>query len=416
MLNQKEFKKLTSADEALKLFLNNIKPKSLDIINVSLNIALNRILAQDIVAKKNSPRFDRSAVDGYAVKAENTFSASLFNPKLFRIITEDVVGNMHAKEIWTGNSIPKGANAVVMLEYTKQTNNQIEVWVSVTPAENISKRGEDVTKGEVALQAGICLKPQHLGLLASLGIQEVKVFAKPKIAILASGNELVEIGSVPKENQIFEINNIILSALCRELGAEVMDLGITKDNTDDISEKLKIGLKKADAIITTGGTSVGIPDLVPDAVNKIGKPGILVHGIAIRPGMPTALAIVDRKPLVILSGNPVASMVGFEVFVRPLIFRILGLKCEELRPTIKAKLTRRLSKPLGRKTFVRVHTFQLNEDFFAEPVSIHGSGLLSSMTKSNGFVIIPENIEGLEKGEYVTVRLFDVIPVVDEDV
>ncbi|MDI6690629.1 MAG: molybdopterin molybdotransferase MoeA, partial [Candidatus Bathyarchaeota archaeon] len=410
------FQKLTTIEEALQLLFKNLKIENLKTVVVPLHEALNHVLAEDIVAKENLPRFDRSAVDGYAVKAEDTIEASQFKPKTLRITDEDEIGNGQTKQVWTGTPIPKGANAVVMLENTKRVNGEIEVWASVTPGENISKKGEDVSKGEVALKAGTRLKPHHLGLLAALGNVEVKVFEKPKIAILATGNELVEIGEKPKKDQIFEVNRLVLSSLCHELGAEPIDLGIAKDDADEIFDKIRIGLEKADTVITTGGTSVGASDLVPEAVNKIGKPGVIVHGVAMRPAMPTALAIADGKPILILSGNPVAAMIGFEVFVRPLIWKMLGLKREEHRPMVKAKMSRRISTFLGKKTFVRVHVFQRHGELFAEPISARGSGIISTVTKANGYVVVPENREGLEEGETVSVHLFDCVDLVDENV
>jgi molybdopterin molybdotransferase len=412
----KGFQKLTSVDEALQMFFNTLRIKKLKAVVVPLHSALNRVLAEDIIARENLPRFDRSAVDGYAVRAEDTFEASQFKPKTLRITEEDGVGSKQAKQVWTGNTIPKGANAVVMLENTKPINGEVEVWVSVTPGENISKKSEDVRKGEVAAKAGTRLKPQHLGLIAALGIAEVKAVERPKIAILATGNELVEIGGKPEEDQIFEVNRLILSALCRELDAEPVDLGIVKDDEDEILGKLKIGFEMADVVMTTGGTSVGISDIVPEVVNKIGKPGVIVHGVAMRPAMPSALAIVDGKPMIILSGNPVAAMIGFEVFARPLICRMLGLEKEERRLVVKAKTTKRVSTVLGRKTFVRVRVLQRFGEFFAEPISARGSGIISTMTKANGYVVVPENREGLEKGEAVSVYLFDNVEVVDGDV
>jgi molybdopterin molybdotransferase len=410
------FQKLTPVENALQLLFDDLRIKRLSSVIIPLHEALNRVLAEDIIAEEDIPRFDRSAVDGYAVKAENTFRASQFKPKKLRITNEDSIGNKETKQVWTGNPIPEGADTVVMLEDTKRINGEIEVWASVTPGENVSRKGEDVTKGEIALKAGTRLKPQHLGLIAALGIIELKVVQRPKIAILATGNELVEVGGKLREGQIFEANRIILSALCHELGAESVDVGIAIDDVNRILGKIKAGLESADVVITTGGTSVGVSDVVPEAVNKIGKPGVIVHGVAMRPAMPTALAIVDGKPIIILSGNPVAAMVGFEVFARPLICRMLGLEKEERRLTVKAKLTKRVSTALGRKTFARVRVLQRFEEFFAEPISARGSGLISTMTKANGYVIVPENREGLEEGESVSVILFDNVEVIDGNV
>ena len=398
------------------MFFDNLRIERLNFVTVSLHEAQNRVLAEDIIAVEDIPEFDRSAVDGYAVEAEDTFEASLFKPKTLRIIDENEVGKKQAKKVWTGNPIPKGANAVVMLENVNQVDSEIEVGSPVTPGENISKKGEDIQKGEIAVKAGTRLKPQHLGLIAALGITEVKVVERPKIAILATGNELVEIGGKPGEGQIFEVNRLVLSALCSELGAESVDLGIVKDDEDKILGKLETGFEMADAIMTTGGTSVGVSDLVPIVVNKIGKPGVIVHGVAMRPAMPSALAVVNGKPVIILSGNPVAAMIGFEVFARPLICRMLGLEKEERRHSVKAKITKRVSTVLGRKTFIRVRVLQRSGEFFAEPISTLGSGIISTMTKANGYVVVPENREGLEEGEVIPVRLFDNVDVVDENV
>jgi len=417
LVQLKGFQKLTPVEEALQKFLKELQLRKPRAVVTPLGSALNRILAEDVVAKENLPRFDRSAVDGYAVKAEDTFEASQFKPKVLQITNKREIGERQAKQVWTGNPIPKGANAVLMLENTRRVNGKIEVWIPVAPGENICKEGEDVSKGEVAVKAGIRLKPQHLALMAALGIKEVKVFDKPKIALLATGNELVEIGVKPRENQIFEVNRLALSALCQELGAETLDLGIVKDNATEIAERIKFGIEKADMVITTGGTSVGVSDVVPMAVNSLGKPGVLVHGVAMRPAMPTALAVVNKKPVIILSGNPVAAMIAFEVFARPLICKMLGLKNVEARPKLKAKITRRTTTVLGRKTFIRVRVFQQrNGEFFADPISTSGSGVITTMTKANGYVVAPENREGLEEGESVTVHLFDDVEVVDEDV
>jgi molybdopterin molybdotransferase len=239
-----------------------------------------------------------------------------------------------------------------------------------------------------------------------MGKTETKVIEKPRIAIIATGNELAKVGNKITKNQIYESNGIMLSAMCEELGAQPTYLGIARDDIKGITEKLKKGLQECDVVITSGGTSVGGLDLVPDAVNKIGKPGVIVHGIALRPAMPTALAELDGKPVIILSGNPVAAIIGFEVFARPLICKMLGMKQSESRPTVKAVMTRKVVSALGRKTFVRVMVTMKNNHFLSEPVSARGSGAISTMTRGNGFVIIPENREGVTKGEQVTVHIF----------
>jgi molybdopterin molybdotransferase len=197
--------------------------------------------------------------------------------------------------------------------------------------------------------------------------------------------------------------------MCQELSAEPAYLGIAKDDIYEITQKLKKALQNCDAAITSGGTSVGGLDLVPDAVNSLGKPGVIVHGMALRPAMPTALAALNGKPVIILSGNPVAAIIGFEVFARPLICKMLGMKHIEPRPTVNAVMRRKVATALGRKTFVRVKVTQENNEFFAEPVSARGSGVISTMTRGNGFVIVPEDREGIIKNEKVIVHLFGTV-------
>jgi len=409
----KGFQKLTFTYEALQTWFNAF-PIETRVTTVPLNEAANRVCAEDIRAKQDLPRFDRSAMDGFAVRSEDTTGTSQSKPLLFRLTEKpelEDAGPRQAKQIWTGNPIPKGANAVVMLENTKKINDKIEIWSQATPYENVSRKGEDIKKGEIAAKGGTRLRPQHLGLLSALGYNEINVIQKPRIAILATGNELVEAGTQPAENQIHESNRIMISALCKELDAEPLDLGIVSDEVDDITEKIQIGLKIADAVITTGGTSVGGLDLVPEVVNKMGKPGVMIHGVAIRPGMPTALAALDGKPILILSGNPVAAIVGFEIFGRPLICKMLGMKKEELRPTVEATMTRKVTAALGRKSFARVKVFEKNGETRAEPISTRGSGAISTMTRGNGFVIIPENREGVAENEKVTVHMFAAIEV-----
>lgn len=404
----KGFKKLTSVDDALFLFLKELKPTRLGVDYVPINEALERVATENILAPNDLPRLDRSAMDGYAIRANDTVEASEFKPKLLKLTRKDSVNKVEAKQIWTGGMLPKGADAVVMLEHTRKAEGGMEVLAALTPGENISKRGEDVRKNEIVAKAGIRLLPQHLGLLAGLGITHINVARKPKVALLSTGSELVEFGQKPKLGQVINVNQLILSAMCKQVGAEPVNLGLVRDHLDEITRRIAEGVKQADVVITTGGTSVGHADLVPIAVNKLGKPGVIIHGIAMRPAMPTALAIVQGKPVFILSGYPVAAMVGFEVFGRPTVLKLLGIE-NEPRPMLKGKLTRRVASALGRRVYLRVYVFEKNGEFFAEPIRIRGSGLISTMTKANGYVVIPEDRGGLEESETVIVHLFDKI-------
>ncbi len=412
MVRLKGFEKLTNVDEALIVFFKALKPTRLAAELISTEDALGRVAAENIPAPVDLPEFDRSAVDGYAVRAEDTFQASQFKPKTLRLVQKDSIDRGHAKQVWTGNQLPKGSNAVIMLEYTRAVEDGIEIVAPVTPSENISKKGEDVKKGEMAAYAGTRLQAHHLGLLTALGITKVKVARKPKVAILSTGNELVELGRKTSPDQIINSNRFLMAALCQELGAEPVYLGTVRDTEEEILTSIANGLEKADVVITTGGTSVGVADLVPTVVDTLGKPGVIVHGVAIRPGMPTALGVLKGKPVFALSGYPVAATVGFEVFVRPTILKLLGVE-NEPRPKVEACLTRRVAGALGRRVYLRVKTFERKDRFYAEPILTKGSGLLSSLTKANGYVIVPEDRDGLEEGETVKVQLFS--PVAKEE-
>jgi molybdopterin molybdotransferase len=402
----KGFQKLTLTDKALEIWLNALKIGTPRFVVVSLHDALGRVLAEDLVAQEALPRFDKSAMDGYALNSADSSGASQFKPATFQITENQELTSKQAKQVWTGNPIPKGANAVVMIENTKMQDGKLEVWSQLAPGENLSKIGEDVKKGFVVAKAGVRINPFHIGLAAALGYSQLEVAEKPKIGILATGNELTEMGTELSGNLIYDSNKIMISSECRELGAEISDFGIAKDNADEIAAKIKKALETQDAVITTGGTSVGGLDLVPDAVNKLGKPGVIIHGVALRPAMPTGVAILEGKPVLILSGNPVASIIGFEVFGRPMICRMLGMNKAESRPMLKAVLTRKVTSVLGRKTYVRVKVTVKEGEFHAEPVSAKGSGSISTMTQSNGFLIVDENREGVSEGEAVIVHIF----------
>ena len=404
----KGFKKLTSINEALSRFLDRLQPRKLATVQISLKEALGRVTAKNINAIRDLPPYHRSAVDGYALRAIDTVGASPYQPKDLRLVNKELGGERELREIWTGNPLPKGADSVVMLEHTERIDNRIRILVSLTPGANVSRKGEDVKRGDVVVKAGLRLRPHHLGLLAALENREVKVVRKPKVALLATGSELAPLGAPLKPNQIVEVNSIILSELCSELGAESFSLGIARDDEDEIRVRICEGLAKADLIITTGGTSVGVHDLVPRVIEQIEPHALVAHGIAMRPGMPTALAVVQRKPVLVLSGNPVAASVGFEVFARPTILGFLGIK-EEGRARLKAKLTRRVAGVLGRRVILRVRVVEKDGVFLAEPIRIKGSSIITTMTKANGYVIIPEDREGLRENEVVMVHLFGTV-------
>ncbi|MCW4052957.1 MAG: molybdopterin molybdotransferase MoeA [Candidatus Bathyarchaeota archaeon] len=407
MVRLQGFQKLMPVAEALDKFLARLQPKRLDTNLLPVQRALERIAAKNIAATRDLPLFDRSAVDGYALKASDTIDTSQSEPKILRLVKRDDIEDGEAKEIWTGNSLPKSADAVLMLEHAKRTEQEISVFTPLAPGANFSRQGEDVRRGQIALKAGTRLKPHHLGLMAGLGIREIEVVRKPKVALLPTGDELVPLENDFHSHNVIDVNSIILSSMCTEFGAKAFSLGIARDDEKEIEEKIREGIPKADLLITTGGTSVGFHDLVPEVLESIETNSVVAHGIAMRPGMPTALAVCRGKPVIACSGNPVAAIIGFEVFSRPLLQILTGTK--ETRHKIRARLLRRVTGVLGRRVFLRVRAYEKEGEYWAEPTRVKGSGILTTMTTSNGYVIIPEDREGLKEDELVEVHMFDTL-------
>lgn len=406
------FKETVKVDEALRVLSRAYAYSRLDKEGVLLDEALGRILAEDFIAPGDLPGFDRSAMDGYAIVAEDTFGASQTSPILLRLVGQVQMGapaalavhTGEAAEITTGAPIPDVANAVLMFEHTRLVADSVEVLAAVTPGENVSRKDEDVARGELLLKGGTRLRPWDLALIAAFGLARIDVRRKPKVALLSTGSELVEPGNAPSLGQVVDVNRIMLASLVTELGGEPVDLGVVEDSLPVLAARLRQGLNQADLVLVTGGTSVGRTDVVPEALNSLGKPGMLLHGLSLRPGRPTGLAVVDGKPVVSLPGFPVSASVAFQAVVKPLLLRMLGTEAEPL-PTVHATMARRVASATGGRTVVRVLVTRSGQGYMAEPLRASGSGILSSLVRANGLLIIPEEKEGVEKDELVEVLL-----------
>jgi molybdopterin molybdotransferase len=407
------FKEATRIEEARRIFYEALPTISSPSEHVPVQGSLNRILAEDVRADTSVPAFEKSAMDGYAVIAEDTFGSSQMNPSLLKLIGESKIGELtktvlrrgETVAIATGAPVPQGANAVVMVEDTKRLETgDVEIYSAVAPGENVSQIGEDVKQGAVVLEKGRKLKPPDLGLLVALGRRTVTVARRPKVGVLSTGNELSDSSPVIA-GKIADVNRPALMAMVEESGGTPMDLGIARDNAEEISRKLKHGLSIADLVLVTAGTSVGRGDLVPDIINALGEPGMLVHGIAMRPSLPTGLAVVNGKPVISLPGLPVSAMFAFSTFVEPLILRMLGTE-QDPQPKILARTTKRVVGVPGFRTFVRVLVRERDGRLFAEPLRAPGSGILTTLTRANGIVVVPENVEGYDEGAEVEVQLF----------
>ncbi len=408
------FRKLASFKEAKKIIEQNFSPKPVGVEQISLSEAHGRVLAEDIVATMDVPPFNRSTVDGYAVKASNTFGAEENKPIPLRLCGQVSVGEHPeviveggtAAEIVTGAPLPKGADTVVMMERTNRRDDTIFVQRPVSGGENVMKAGSDIPKGQTVLQAGQMLSSKHIGVLAALGLIEVKVYGQPRVAVISTGEEIVEPGKPLPPGKIYDINAHTLSAAVLECGGKPINLGIVPDEKAQLKSVLGRALKMADIVITSGGVSVGPRDLLPLVLNELGKPGVLLSGVAIKPGKPLTFAVVKGKPVFSLPGHPTSSLMTFHLFVRPILYSMAG-KGERVTPTLRAVAASKLFPARGRRTFVMVN---LTRDeagrLLASPVPLGLSGAITTLAKAEGFIQIPENQQFIDEGSEVTVHLF----------
>ncbi|MHC1610825.1 MAG: molybdopterin molybdotransferase MoeA [Candidatus Methanospirareceae archaeon] len=403
----KLFRRLIPLDEALAT-LSSYAEARREIEEIRFEDALNRVLAEDVFSPMDIPPFDRAAMDGYAIRGEDSFGATPHNPvslKIRRGVEE--IGAGECVPIATGMPVPKGSNAVVMLEYTKERGEKLEIFKPVTPGKNVSFKGEDVKKGEAVLKAGKLLQAHDIGMLASVFKRTVKVYRRAKIGIISTGDELIDPAVQPSEREreqrqrkIADANSYVLAALIQKIAVPYR-IGIVSDDYEEIKNALRSSLEgDCDGILVSGGSSVGERDFLADAVEELGE--VVFHGVAIRPGEPTGFGIVNNKPVFLLPGYPVAAISAFELLVRPFLYGMHGLVKEERR-RILGVASKKIPSAVGRTDFVRVKLFRTEDGYYAEPVRVSGSGILSSMTSSDGFVVIGENKEGVAEGEQVEI-------------
>ena len=409
-VRMKGFASYTKLADALNIILPNVKPLGNEL--VPFDLAVSRVLAQDVVSKVDVPPFDRSAVDGYAVRARDTFGASELKPVKLRLIgsanvgklTKIVVRRGETVKIMTGAHVPRDADAVAMVEHTRVRGLRVEFMIPLTPGKNISARGEDVRAGEVVLRRGQVLRPQEIGMLASTGNVRVLVSKKPRAAILATGGELRRPGSRVGPGQVVDANSYSLAAAAEGCGGLPWRVGVVPDDLVSLRRALKKAAAASDLVLISGGASVGECDVVPDAIAELGK--LLFHGVAIRPGAPTAFGVIEGKPIFSLPGFPVSALVAFDLLVRPALRYMQGLPAERGFTKVRAKLSRKVSSTLGRAEVTRVKLKEDKGELLAEPLRITGSGVLSSMTQADGFVLVPEDVEGLEADSEVEVEIY----------
>jgi len=398
------FLSYTRLDEALRLILSGLSPLGWE--EVPLEEACGRVLFSDLLSPTDFPPFDRSAVDGYAVRAEDTFGAGENSPRRLRVV-RGRAGPGRAVEVMTGRPLPPGADAVVMLEQTRRRGESLEVLAPVTPWKNVSARGEDVRKGERVLEGGRRLGPAEVGMLACLGLRRVRVFRRPRVSLLSTGSELLSPGERPRPGKIPDINLYSLTCAVLSCGAIPVSLGRYPDERGELEGRLEEGIEKGDVVVISGGSSVGRRDLMPGVVKEKGE--LLFHGVNLRPGGPTAFGRVGGKPVFCLPGFPAACLLSFTFLVRPALRLLQGLPPDRGLRRVEARLARKVASSLGRVDVVRVRLVERRGELWAEPLRVTGSGILSSLTGSDGFFTVPEDTEVVEEGERVEVELWERI-------
>ncbi len=408
----KEFFKVQTPDELYKK-MDHFKPLSFE--KVAIEDSLHRVLYEDVISPINLPEFRRSTVDGFALKAKDTYGVSEKNPAILRLVGEIPMGQIsnievnegEAVKVATGGMVPKGTDAVQMVEFTECIDSYtLHVFKTLSPLENVIQIGEDVKAGEAVLHKGHLIRPQDIGLMAGIGKTDVFVFLRPRVAIISSGDEIVPIENVPFPGEIRDINRYTIISMVKEAGGIPIFLGIAKDRFNDLKEKIELGLRESDMVVITGGSSVGTLDLTGEVLQVFPGTEILAHGVSIRPGKPTLLADIDGKPFLGLPGHPVSAMVIFHFFGKPILKILSGLSREVIwhQIKVKARASRNIPSVPGREDYVRVKLEEKDGTLWAHPI-FGKSGAISNLVHANGLIRIGINEEGLEEGEEAEVIL-----------
>jgi len=414
MLGREE---LIAPEEALELLFKYISSKKPDETNINIEDSYGMIISKDIISPEDLPAFNRSTVDGFAVNSTDTFGATESLPSYLSIKAEILMGEEpefklkkgEAAKIATGGMLPEGTDSVVMFEHTQQVDDKmIEVVKPVAPGENVIKAGEDAKKDECVLKSGHRLRPQDIGALAGLGITVVRVYKKPRVSIISTGDEIAPADKPITPGQVRDINSYNLAGLVLNAEGVPIKRGIFSDKYDVIRDIVEKSLKKSDMILISGGSSVGTKDMTARVINDMGKPGVLFHGVSLKPGKPLIGGIVTDIPVFGLPGHPAAVNVCFEIFVKPVLENLSGLnedRFDKERRTVMARIAKNISSSPGREEHIGVALEKRNGEIWAVPI-LGKSGLITTLIKASGTAVIPLRKLGVQEGEIVEVRLF----------
>jgi molybdopterin molybdotransferase len=408
---------LIRVDQALEILLSHLEGVGTNPASIPLSEAFDRVLSETIFSPEDLPAQARSTMDGFAVRAADTFGASESMPCYLNITGEVLMGEAPSGEVKkgccykipTGGLLPKGADSVVMLEHSVPVDEtMVEIIKGAGSGTNLIQQGEDIGKGLLALPAGHLLRPQDIGLLAGLGITKVQVSEKVRVGILSTGDEIISHTEDPQPGQIRNINSLALAGLVRRAGGTCVDYGIVSDKKDIFLPAIEKAVRENDIVLFSGGSSVGVKDLGEQVVEALGPPGILVHGVTLKPGKPVLIGLSATTPIFGLPGHPVSAMVCFDFFVKPAIQHLSGIRVDRNRPTpyILATLARNINSAAGRRDVVRVKiTRQQDDSWIAEPI-LGKSGSISTLSRSDGYFLIEENSQGVTENSVIKVYLF----------
>ena len=411
----KPFFRVVSTDEA-RAAIRALRPLGAE--TVAARDAARRVLAADLKAPGDLPHFDRANMDGYAVRAADTFGASPSVPMYLRIAGSIEMGEAartalrkgQAMRIATGGMLPRGADAVVMVEHTDEVGDgTVEIQRGVSPWQHVLRIGEDIARGAPVFARGRRLRPQDLGALTGLGLTRLRVVKRPRVGLIATGDEIVPPDKQPRPGQVRNVNQFSLAAMAREAGAVVTDFGVVPDRADRLRKVLATALARTDVVMLSGGSSVGVKDLTTDVITSFPRSQIVFHGISVAPGKPTILARALDKPVVGLPGHPVSALVIFDLFGAPLL-RIVGGESADTafapRAMTRARLAQNVASQPGREDYVRVRLAERDGVRIAQPLP-GKSGAIFNLVSADGLVCIPASAEGIDEGVEVEVRLFE---------
>lgn len=405
-----EFLKIKESEDALEIIQNLFdKYYTLQSEEIAVEDAYGRVLSGDVYSRMDFPPFDKALKDGFAILSQDSFGASEESPKTLEVIdfleagstTDKIVEEGKCVEISTGAAMPEGADAVVMVEYCEKMDSAVNILTTVTPTQDVAKKGSDTEESKLILKKGDVLTPGKIGVLLSQGFETIEVYKKPTVGVISTGNEITLQGNELPYGKIYDVNGNMIKNDVISCGADAKFLGTVKDNYDQLKAKIQESLDDVDILIGSGGTSAGLGDVMKHVLDELGQ--VYIHGISVQPGKPTIVGIVDGKIVIGLPGNPVSALMIFNAFVAPPLTKLVGIDKNFEKSVVKGKLTRRIHSPVGRMQYQLVKVD--GEDI--QPI-FKDSGAIFSLSTADGYVNVPKSVELLDEGEEVEVYLFNI--------